>query len=361
MQNRWSGLLTMNPMAPSVVEAYKICVTESAEQHPQVVMRNGSRANIGGKVSNAARSWWPIQLMFVLAVAACTAPAIASPQSFTMHAQSVPEYRVISNSVCDDKTINAAASKVLRLVCQRAPITHSSTSPLIPLVVIGFVGGFVKPDDLRHPEPLFALYLRQHYGAGLYARVFSNHDEKGAESYVLQLLDTNHDGVVSIEERKTARIIIYGHSWGASETATFAKELERLRIPVLLTVQLDIISKPGQKPEVIPPNVAKAINFYQSNGPLHGRPMIVASDPRITRILGNIRMVYGHSYVNCNNYNWFARTFDRPHHEIENDAKVWDQVASLIDAEVHDFPAPAVARESEGLRGVVRQAETTTP
>jgi hypothetical protein len=44
-------------------------------------------------------------------------------------------------------------------------------------------------------------------------------------------------------------------------------------------------------------------------------------------------MTYEHP-INCDNYPWYARTFNRPHHEIENDPRVWDQAASLIDAEL---------------------------
>jgi hypothetical protein len=150
----------------------------------------------------------------------------------------------------------------------------------------------------------------------------------------MRCLDRNHDGVVSNEEREQARIIIYGHSWGASETVALARKLQRSRIPVLLTIQLDIISKFGQKPTLIPTNVGKAINFYQSKGPLHGRSNIVAADSALTTILGNIQMGYVSRSVNCDNYNWFVRTFNKPHHEIENDPLVWSQVAALVDANV---------------------------
>jgi len=54
---------------------------------------------------------------------------------------------------------------------------------------------------------------------------------------------------------------------------TFTKELERLEIPVLLTIQIDIVPKPGQQPVVIPPNLEAAVNFFQSERPLHERRM----------------------------------------------------------------------------------------
>ena len=308
------------------------------------------------------RSEFEIQMKLLLVAVICTASWTAYPQTFPSTGQRTSEHAVAGSSVCDDTAISPAASEALRLTCRHAPV-HTLSSISTEAIVIGFAGGFVKPDDLRHPEVLFASYIREVYGSEIHAQVFSNHDEKDAMSYVLRLLDTNRDGTLSNEERKNARIIIYGHSWGASETVAFARQLGRLSIPVLLTIQLDIISKPGQRPTSIPRNVASAINLYQSEGPLHGRPAITAVDPTMTKILGNIRMEYARSQVNCGNYNWFVRTFNKPHHEIENDPHVWEQAASLIDAEVsgtdrsikslggtatggrQDFPSPAIGRE----------------
>jgi hypothetical protein len=31
------------------------------------------------------------------------------------------------------------------------------------VIIIGFVGGFVSPDDIKHPEVQFAAYLRDRY------------------------------------------------------------------------------------------------------------------------------------------------------------------------------------------------------
>ena len=51
-------------------------------------------------------------------------------------------------------------------------------------------------------------------------------------------------------------------------------------------------------------------------------------------------MAYSDAPVNCDNYPCFVRTFNKPHHEIENDTHLWDKVASLIDAEVVDNDRP---------------------
>jgi len=87
-----------------------------------------------------------------------------------------------------------------------------------------------------------------------------------------------------MSERSSARIILYGHSWGASEAINLARSLQKDGIPVLLTIQIDSIPKIGQNDRWIPANVAQAVNFYQRDGLLHGRRRILAedaySDPR---------------------------------------------------------------------------------
>ena len=78
--------------------------------------------------------------------------------------------------------------------------------------------------------------FRERYGVT--AKMFGNHDRPKALREVLFLLDTNRDGALSPAEKEQASII-YGHSWGASETVTLARELGRRGIPVLLTIQVD--------------------------------------------------------------------------------------------------------------------------
>lgn len=235
-------------------------------------------------------------------------------------------------SICSTQEQNSAKA-ALQLVCHQGPLPSGQSLPP-QTIVIGFVGGFANPHDVKHPEVLFAAYLRQHYASGLHAQVFSNHDAKGALQYVLGLLDTNGDGILSEEEKRSARIIIYGHSWGASETVAFARTLRNHSLPVLLTIQLDTVGKWGQRPSQIPSNVESAINFYQSEGLLRGRPEIVAADRTQTEIIGNLRFTYIEKPINCDNYPWFARTFNKPHHEVENDPMVWSRIASLIDSQV---------------------------
>jgi hypothetical protein len=197
-------------------------------------------------------------------------------------------------------------------------------------IVIGFVGGMVREGDAVHAEVQLAHRLQEEYRSGVEVRMFRNRQGGRAEAEVLRLLDLDHDGTLSAEEKKGARIAIYGHSWGASEAVTLARSLGALGIPVLLTVQVDSVRKPGEDDQVIPSNVARAINFYQSRGWLHGLSQIRAADPTRTEILGNVRLDYKGNPVDLAGYPWYARLFMRAHIEIESDPGVWGRVESLI-------------------------------
>lgn len=233
------------------------------------------------------------------------------------------------------------------------------------VIVIGFVGGFVSRNDTKHPEVQFAAYLRDRYPL-IHAEVFGNHHGREALQEVVRLLDTDHDGIISPAEKERSTIIIYGHSWGATETVAFARQLGQMEIPVALTVQIDTIGKPGRRAMPISPNVTSAINFYQTRGPLHGARQVVAFDPARTTVLGNIRMTYENRPINCDNYSWYSRTLNKPHHEIENDFRVWDQVASLIVADLSgvpsrtDAPSPSRSPFFKYLRRGFQARETET-
>ncbi len=214
------------------------------------------------------------------------------------------------------------------------PVTAPGASTMPPAIVIGFVGGYIKHDNLVHSEVQVAAHLSQDYSAGVYVRVFENYHGEQAYQEILRLLDTNHDGTLSVDEKLNARIVIYGHSWGASETVALARRLGKDGIPVLLTIQVDSVSKKGQNDIVIPANVAQAANFYQTKGLLHGRPQIRAADPARTRIIGNFRFDYTHHPLTCAQYHWFDRLFVKPHTEIECDPVVWTQVENLIRSEL---------------------------
>jgi hypothetical protein len=211
-----------------------------------------------------------------------------------------------------------------------AAITNNQALALPPAIVIGFVGGFVKHNASAHSTVQVVDHLRNEHPAGVYVEAFENHRRQDAYREILRRLDSNKDGTLSTDEKRNARIIIFGHSWGASETVTLARKLEKDGIPVLLTIQVDSVSKIGQNDSVIPANVGQAVNFYQPDGIIHGRPQIRAADPGRTEIVGNFRFDYKTNPISCEGYPWFDRVLVKAHTEIECDPRVWDQVESLI-------------------------------
>ena len=212
-----------------------------------------------------------------------------------------------------------------------------------PVIVIGFLGGYLSPNNSIHGGVQIAAHLREDYPAGVNVEVFENHRGEDAHREVLHLLDINHDGKLSTEAKQSARIIIYGHSWGGSETVTLARKLQSDGIPVLLAIQVDSVAKAGEDDSLIPANVLQAANFYQSDGLLHGRSEIHAADPSRTQIIENRRFDYATNPVRCDGYPWYARAFEKPHIEIECDPKVLNRVESLIRSKLPP-PAPRTAQ-----------------
>ncbi len=225
------------------------------------------------------------------------------------------------------------------ILCLIPPATHADSASSVrapdavttaPVIVIGFVGGFVRHDDTIRSPVQVAAHLRRDYPSGVYVEVLENHRGQQALADIVRFVHAGRNGTPSLEEKHNARIILYGHSWGASQAITLARELEKEGIPVLLTVQVDSVSKPGQNDKVIPANVAEAANFYQLDGWLHGEPQIRAADPARTHIIGNFRFEYKANPIDCKQYPWYNRVFMKSHTEIECDPKVWTQVESLI-------------------------------
>jgi hypothetical protein len=236
----------------------------------------------------------------------------------------------------------AAQGEQAPLGARSNSVTVASAGAMPPALVIGFVGGFIKHDDPVHSEVQLAARLRKAYPTGVDVETFESYHGENARKKILRLLDTNHDGTLTSSEKQNARIILYGHSWGASEAIAVARELESDGVPVLLTIQVDSVSKIRQNDAVIPANVAQAANFYQPHGIVHGQSAIRAADPARTKIIGNFRFDYKTSPYTCNEYPWYDRIFVKPHTQIECDPNVWKQVEAMIRL---DLP-PATANGS---------------
>jgi hypothetical protein len=213
---------------------------------------------------------------------------------------------------------------------QQQNSSSEAVSPHPRAIVIGFMGGNVAPDDIIRNELIMADRLRASYPQGVYFEVFENRRLEAAHGKILQLLAVVPGRLSAPAGKSTEQIILYGHSWGASAVVTLADELRKDGIPVTLTVQVDSIEKKGQRDGVIPSNVARAVNFYQPDGFLHGRTEIRAADPAATQILGNFRVSYKEIPPECSAYPWYERKFIKTHIAIECDPRLWSRIEGLI-------------------------------
>ncbi len=208
-------------------------------------------------------------------------------------------------------------------------IGHSEKSP--KYILIGFVGGFVRRDNAHHGPVQVAEHMARTDSLDAYVRVFENRHRRAAYRTILRLLDRDQDGTLSSGEKAQAHIILFGQSWGGSAVVALAHDLNRVGVPVLLTVQVDSVAKLWQNDTLIPPNVAEAVNFFQTHGLVHGRRAIRAVDPSRTTILGNYRLDYRETPVHCQDtLSWYDRLLTPGHAQTECDPRLWGEVEALV-------------------------------
>lgn len=230
----------------------------------------------------------------------------------------------------------------LPLFAEGGAIEHVQKFP--DYIVIGFVGGFVRHNNPNHGPVQVAERIERTDSSDAYVQVFENRHRKAAYETVLRLLDRDHNGSLSPQEKDRARIILFGQSWGGSAVVMLARELRRAGIPVLLTVQVDSVAKPWQNDKVIPSNVTEAVNFYQTQGLIHGRRQIRATDPSRTEILGNFRFDYRHTPVQCQSrLSWYDRVLTPGHAQSECDPRLWSEVEALVRQHIEPPASAAVA------------------
>lgn len=212
--------------------------------------------------------------------------------------------------------------------CAQHASDLTTPTPLPPgsTLAIGFLGGYDRWDDDHRSVRRLVLELREQ--PGVYAESISNHNRALAMKLIRRALDANRDGKLEPKERSAARIILFGQSWGGAATIDTARELEKMGIPVLLTVQVDSV---GLEDAVIPPNVRAALNYYQHDPfTIQGRGQIRAADPSRTTILGNIEETYIWHSMDESNASWPRRVFGGSHTKMELDPAVWSRVKQTI-------------------------------
>jgi pimeloyl-ACP methyl ester carboxylesterase len=236
-----------------------------------------------------------------------------------------------------------ALSLVLASGCSAIRIEDVQTPRPIPedsCLVVGFLGGRDAWDDETKGVRQLALELRRR---GFFAETFENRSREVA----LEL----------VREARGDRLVLYGQSFGGAAVARFARDLERLAVPVELTLQIDSV---GREDGTLPPNVRNAANLFQTDGWfLEGEHPIRASDPSRTRILGNWRFDYSQppgSEISLSDVPWWKLAFRIPHARMDRDPEVWSLARRLIEAactggNVTEARASRKSRRSRARRG----------
>ena len=216
--------------------------------------------------------------------------------------------------------------------------TFGTRTPLAPgeTLILGFQGGRERWDNERTGVGRLALALRGKNPPGVHVETVENTKRPLAVELVRRAFDRNQDGTLDDAERQSARVILYGHSFGGAAVVKLARELEKIGIPVLLTVQIDSV---GLGDILIPANVARAANLYQRNGRIiHGEAEIRAADPDKTKILGNFRFDYKKKPIDLSQTNWIKRLGRTAHTKMEFDPEVWEKVEGIILQELSPGP-----------------------
>ncbi len=231
-----------------------------------------------------------------------------------------------------------AAVVLLGIGCGRhAPQTYRSfitPTPLPPneYLIIGFMGGHEAWNYDQRPVRRMALHLRALNLPGVHVETVENRRRELALELIRKAFDRNGDGKLDAEELARARVILFGYSFGGAAVVKLARQLKGLGVPVLLTVQVDSV---GRDDAIIPPNVARAANFYQENGLLiHGRANIRAEDPTKTAILGNFKYKFENKKISDADFYWLERVVAGAHTKMGSDPSVWAQVEQLIRQEI---------------------------
>jgi hypothetical protein len=210
--------------------------------------------------------------------------------------------------------------------CGGVEIQDLVSKPPLPdgsCVVVGFLGGRDRWNDEDKGVGRLALRLRDSE-RNIFVETFENRRRNVAEEFVLQALG---------DERAQRPLVVYGQSFGGAAVLKFARSLERLSIPIALTVQVDSV---GRGDGLVPTNVRFALNLYQSDGWfIRGEQPIRSEDPGETVILGNRQFHYDRppgSEIDVADVPWWKLDFRIPHARMDRDEQVWDLAGNAIRA-----------------------------
>ncbi len=201
------------------------------------------------------------------------------------------------------------------------------------ILILGFMGGREPWNDDKHCVRRLALKLRSMNLPDVHIETVENEKRSLAIELVKNAFDRNHDGKLDPTECASAKLILYGQSFGGAAVVKFARQLKQIGVPVLLSVQVDSV---GLGDSIIPSNVVRAANLFQRNGWfIRGEREILAEDPTKTNIIGNFKYDYSHSKIDISTVSWMKKSFRIAHTRMEHDGEAWGKVEELVLASIN--------------------------
>ena len=200
------------------------------------------------------------------------------------------------------------------------------------ILILGFMGGREPWNNDERSVRKLALKLRSMNPPEIHVETVENKKRSLAIELITKAFDGNRDGELDDSERASIRLILYGQSFGGAAVVKLARQLKKIGVPVLLTVQVDSI---GRDDAMIPSNVVRAANLFQRNGWfIRGEPEIRAEDPARTTIVGNFKFDYRQKRIDISKVSWMKKSSRIAHTRMEYDPDVWQKVEELIMDEI---------------------------
>jgi len=218
------------------------------------------------------------------------------------------------------------------------------------VLIIGFMGGRESWNNERRGVRKLALKLREMNLPGVYVETIENKKRRLAIELITKAFDRDRDDRLEEAEKGSVRLIVYGQSFGGAAVVKLARQLQKMDVPVLLTVQVDSV---GRGDKVIPANVARSANLFQRDGFfIKGEREIRPEDPSKTKIIGNFKFDYSKKEIDLSEVSWLKRLFQTAHTKMDHDPEVWTLVEKMILDLVLEERAPKsrLARSGCGLQ-----------
>ncbi|MGD8437686.1 MAG: hypothetical protein PVJ70_08575 [Syntrophobacterales bacterium] len=212
-------------------------------------------------------------------------------------------------------------------------------------LILGFLGGLERWNDESRGVRKLATKINSWKLSNVHIETLENRKSDLAIKFIRNTFDHDQNGFLDDRERNSARLILYGHSLGGAAVVEVSRELKKMGVPILLTVQIDSVDL-IYGDHIIPSNVKRAANLFQNDGwLLRGEDKIEPENPDKTEIIANIRFDYRTKNIDMSSLSWERRLFSLPHTKMDADPEVWARVEQMILSELVDNTDQIFARD----------------